>query len=164
MKRLVMLATALWLSAAPSMAQVGVHVDPESPTAKEYALPLESARRQASGKTGFAPGGGARTTPAPRFGEGLAEPAGNEDAGSPAASRSGSGAGGSRSSASSGQRGSGNGSSSSGQIPRAAAVSRPGAPDGGGTGTTLLIAGGGVALLLLGGAAGFALRRRTPAT
>lgn len=43
----------------------GVVVDPDSPAGKEYALPLESARRDAGG------GGGPDSSAAPLFGAGI---------------------------------------------------------------------------------------------
>lgn len=64
----------LFASAGGAGAQSdGVHVDPESPAGKEYALPLESARRDAAG--GAPSSGGATSSggsdPAPLFGEGI---------------------------------------------------------------------------------------------
>jgi hypothetical protein len=51
--------------AAPAVAQVdGVFVDPDSPAGKEYAIPLEEARRHGAG--GGAPGAGQ-----PLFGAGI---------------------------------------------------------------------------------------------
>lgn len=135
-----------------AQAQEGVFVDPDSPSGKEYAVPLEAARRQADPKASkaqrVAPG---RRDQAPLFGEGI-------DAGDPAA-----GAG----------RASGGTKASRRKRPREtrasparkaapatvrAAVSRPGAPDGG-LGTTLMIAGGAAVVLLAGGLGGLALRR-----
>ena len=56
----------------------GVHIDPESPAGKEYALPLESARENASpnlaGGGSSNPNGdsrGAGANPAPLFGAGI---------------------------------------------------------------------------------------------
>jgi hypothetical protein len=63
--------------AAPAGAQV--HVDHDSPTGKEYAIPLESARREASsganGSTDIQSQTGDATTsaPAPLFGQGIGD-------------------------------------------------------------------------------------------
>lgn len=54
-----------------SMATQGLFVDPDSPTAKEYALPLDDARRKGAGERGSSAGGGLRS-PAKLFGEGIA--------------------------------------------------------------------------------------------
>ncbi len=45
---LLVLAGLLALPAAAMAAEEGVIVDPDSPAGKEYALPLESARREAA--------------------------------------------------------------------------------------------------------------------
>jgi hypothetical protein len=70
------LAALLALPAAAAAQRGGVFVDPESPAGKEYAIPLEEARRQGAGggdpTTEGRGGGGARG--APLFGEGI-EPA-----------------------------------------------------------------------------------------
>jgi hypothetical protein len=51
--------------AAPAAARVepGVHVDPNSPAAKEYAIPLQAARNDS--------GGGSRSRQTARFGAGI---------------------------------------------------------------------------------------------
>ena len=51
-------------SASPAAAvEPGVHVDPNSPAAKEYAIPLQAARNDATG--------GSHSTTASRFGAGI---------------------------------------------------------------------------------------------
>src|SRR6476619_4464476 len=50
----------------------GVHVDPNSPAGKEYALPLDSARRDANGGGDSAAGSGA-----PLFGVGISRQGGS---------------------------------------------------------------------------------------
>ena len=145
------------LAPVPAAAQSdGVFVDPDSPTAKQYAIPLESARRQADpdGDGQVAPPGGRPpgTDPAALFGEGIASAsrAGKSSKSKRSGSKSDSKAGGTAS----------DGASSSGsKDPVQAAVSNPGAPSGG-VGSTLLIAAGGGLVLLIGGLAGFVLRRR----
>jgi hypothetical protein len=55
------------MAAPPAAAQEGgVFVDPDSPAGKEYAIPLEEARRQAAGGGGDGPSSGQ-----PLFGEGI---------------------------------------------------------------------------------------------
>lgn len=146
---------------APAAAQQGgVVVDPESPTGKEYAIPLDRARRQAAagrqGAGGIESAPAASTAPAPLFGEGV----GPEDPASApqrdgdgevtgAAGRDGSGPGGTRSV-------SGVGADSE-RRPAAGAATRPGAPDGGSSALAFLAIGGGV--LLIGLLAGLAIRR-----
>jgi hypothetical protein len=51
-----------------AFGQRGVFVDPDSPAGKEYAIPLEEARRQAAGGDGE---GGNRRGGQPLFGEGI---------------------------------------------------------------------------------------------
>lgn len=161
--RLTIAAVGLVLIAPESgVAQTGVYVDPDSPTGKQYQIPLESARRQADpesdGRT--APPGGrpAGTGPAALFGEGIAS-----------ASRAGKQSSSSGSKGGSKSKGSGrsNGSSASGTTGSAgasntlqSAVSNPGAPAGG-IGSTLLIAAGGGLVLLIGCLTGYVIRRRS---
>ncbi len=77
---LIALAAVLVL-AGPAQAQNGVTVDPGSPTGKEYAIPLDAARRDAApGGDGRRPLAG-RQRDAPLFGEGV----GDDGAGSEAA-------------------------------------------------------------------------------
>jgi hypothetical protein len=139
-----------------------VFVDPDSPTGKQYQLPLESARRQADpGSDGRTAPPGARPTgtgAAALFGEGIAS-----------ARRAGKGSDTGRSGGKakpSGTTGGSNGSSASTTLDSPSsstlqsAVSHPGAPSGG-IGSTLLIAAGGGLVLLIGGLAGFVIRRRS---
>jgi hypothetical protein len=67
-------------AAAAAQDEPGVHVDPDSPSGKEYAIPLEGARRDASGggtagdSSGGEGGGGgvsSSSSAAPLFGEGI---------------------------------------------------------------------------------------------
>lgn len=145
---------ALLLLPAPAMAQQDdqVFIDPDSPTSKQYAIPLESARRQAdpNGDGRLAPPGGrpAGVAPAPLFGEGIATASKANGADKPSKEK--------RSKAAqpeSKQR------SQADSGPLKAAINNPGAP-GGGIGSTALIAAGAALVLLLGGLLGFALRRR----
>ena len=165
-------ATALVAAGAlavPASAQVpGLVIDPDSPSAKEYALPFENERRQAD--PAAAPGAGVapgvRSSPA--FGAGVTAGRGDGAQQDGAAATGGSGDPGSP-----GSGGAGGGGTRSGggaEAPAAQhppdvaetirrATAAPGAPDGG-LGGTLTIAGIAAAVLLAGGAAGLALRRR----
>ena len=157
---------ALLAIAAPAAAQDdGVVVDPDSPSGKEYAIPLENERRLAD--PGTEPGAptqqGARTSPL--FGAGISG-SGTSGAGSGA---SGSSAAHPDAPASKRSGGRARARSRSGPAAGAerpdtpavvrAAAGNPGAPTGG-IGTLLLIGAVGAGTLLVGGAAGLLLRRR----
>jgi len=149
----------IWLAPAARAQEEGVFVDPGSPTGKEYAIPLDSARRQADPS-----GGGAGAAP-PIFGEGIvpsAGGAGGVNAGPPAA---GSGEAGAprEESPPEGAGDGGNASAESaasrdGAAAVAAATQNPGAPSGG-FGTPLIVALSAAGLLLAGGLAGLVIRR-----
>ena len=129
----------------------GVHVDPDSPAGKEYALPLDSARRDASGSPS---GTGATGQGAPLFGAGV-----SKAAGSGGGERSGSG-GGQGDGSSGADRGGGNSAVSGAD---ATQVARAAADKGGGLSAgviTLLIAMG---VLFVGILIGLSVRglRRT---
>ncbi len=125
------------LAVAPAPAgavEPGVHVDPGSPAGKEYALPLEQARRDASGgrsgdlsSSDSGQGGGSKL-----FGEGIKR----------------KGAGGTRSARDRAKRKAG----TQARLGVPASVS----PGGSGTLTDVGIA---LAVLVAAGAAGFGLRR-----
>lgn len=165
-QRALGLATLVSALGAPSaVAQdPGVFIDPGSPSAKEYALPFESERRQADpGHPSDAPiPQGQRVSPA--FGEGI-EPAGSAGGTSKSSqgsvgSTGGSGAGADESAGSG--NGAGGGTSSEDGASDAtirAATANPGAP-GGDLGSTVAIAGGALLILAAGIAAGVVLRRR----
>lgn len=124
----------------------GVHADPGSPAAKEYALPINQARQTGSGGTGHAKSGSAAL-----FGSGIKPPGSR---GSKAA-RSNSG-----------------GSTQRGARPGAPAASDAGGPapvivlhaarsqaSPSGDGSILALVGGGVAILVLGAFGGTLMRR-----
>jgi hypothetical protein len=150
----------------------GVHVDPGSPAAKEYALPLSQGRQT---------GGGATSSAGPEtpFGAGIKPPRsggpGSRSGGAGGSSRSGGAGGSSRS------RGAGAGTPGNQPVGRA----RPGSQgvqassvllppavrqaedtsSSGGTGSLAVLIGGGVAILVIGGFGGTVLRhsrRPTP--
>lgn len=131
----------------------GVTIDPDSPTAKEYAIPLESARRDA------APG--RETSEPPLFGEGVT-PESDGDAqpasGGPGSSREPGKP--RRASRDSGDDASnGDALTPSALKAVAEAAERPGAPGGGGS--TLLVIGAGIALVAAAAGAGLIARRRS---
>ncbi len=151
---LMLCACALLAPAAAAAAQDEIFVDPGSPSGKEYALPIDSARRQAARDAGST-----SSKKAPLFGEGVD----TRDAGSAAGGGGGSDAG---------------GSSGDGAAPRGGKAGTPrsdadggspvttraqaASPDGG-LGTVAFV-GAGAAVLLLGGAIGLMLRRRSART
>lgn len=141
------LAVLAVVPAAPAAAQV--HVDPGSPSGKEYAIPLESARQNAAGNSGTVlPGAGtssaASGTSAPLFGEGVGDKPKGARGRSQRGTRSGIGAGG--------------GSSVDNAIAGAQPV-RATIPSGGPK-STLTIAALALSVLLLGGVLGSIARRR----
>ena len=137
-------AAALALSAGPAYAQQdGVFVDPDSPSGKEYAIPFESARRQADPRPVSPQSVSSGASRATLFGEGVISPSAARGA------RRG------------GETGSGKGSSGADARPDVLkiATSRPGAPDSG-LETPVLVLGIGLLVLLVGAGAGFVVRRR----
>ena len=147
--------------AAPAVAQEdGVFVDPDSPAGKEYAIPLEEARRHGAG-------GGAPGTGQPLFGAGIERATSPVESGNAQSGAGGSASGGAGGSASGGGSGKarGHGDNGNGQssqrsegdqaVQRSAAIkaAASGSSDG-------LITAGIVALVLAAGLlAGVALRR-----
>ena len=140
--------------AAPARGQEdGVFIDPDSPSAKEYRLPLESERRQAD--PGQEPSAdivqGARSSPI--FGAGIVSDSGGES------ERAKSNAGSTKNDAArSGEPQAAEPDAEDAEIVRAA-TSNPG-PPAGGVGVALTIGGVAVGVLLAGGLAGLLLRRR----
>lgn len=134
-------ALLLLLLASPVAAQEpGVHVDPNSPAGKEYAIPIDQARRQAEGASG-ANGGHGSSGSAGLFGAGISARGG----------RGGSGGGHSGGSA----KGSGGSGTSGGAASQGAkrASARPAiAASTGAGGNATLLTGGLVAAVLLAGA------------
>jgi hypothetical protein len=137
-------AAVVALLAAPSgaAAQGGVHVDPNTPAGKEYAIPLDSARREAAGKdngTAVAPRNTAPSTgnETPLFGAGITPNRPRRSA-----PRAGAGA-----------------SARAKRRHSTAAGARVSAAGSGGSNGTAATVGVALAVLALGGAFGYAFRR-----
>jgi len=155
---LVLVCTSAAVSAtAHAAVDDGVRIDPDSAPAKEYALPLDSARSVGADSAG---GGGSRRgddARPPAFGGGIT---------AKAAAGSESGSGRERASADGGSRG--GSSSSSGSSgppvrsgePGVAAAAPSTSIDDGGTNGVLYSLGGAFAVLVAGGLVALALRRR----
>jgi len=165
----LMLALTWPALSATAVAQLedGVHVDPDSAPAKEYALPLDSARGTAgtsvSGESPKTPAGAPAGAPAPAFGSGITPKADSTTSGSrssgrstrPNANRSGSGSGTST--------GTGTGTSTSTSTSTDETAEDRTVPTGAEAagGNPLLYSLGGVlAVLVAGGLVALTLRRR----
>ncbi|MGH2905083.1 MAG: hypothetical protein ACRDK7_16085 [Solirubrobacteraceae bacterium] len=144
----VIAALAIGSSAPSSQAatelEPGVHVDPGSPAAKQYALPLEQARQTGS------PGKGSSAAAA--FGAGIHPPG---SGGGSAGRRSASG----DSVHTLARVSPGASSSGTSNLPAAVLSSASGKASTGGDGSILALIGGGVAILVLGGFGGIVMRR-----
>jgi hypothetical protein len=145
-------ALAVSCSAAPVQAatglEEGVHADPGSPAAKQYALPLNQARQ-----TGAGPAGRESSSASVPFGAGIHPP------GSGGAPHTGSPTNGSH-----GQRGVSNASTANASgtgvtIPPIVLHSVRSQASPGGDGSLLALLGGAVAILVLGGFGGTLMRR-----
>ena len=134
----------------PALAlEPGVHADPGSPAAKQYALPLNQARQTGAGPTGHE--GSSANVP---FGAGIKPP------GAGGSSHSGAGAG--QSVGRGGASGPNAANSSGRQSTLPSAVLRASssqASSAGGDGSILALLGGAVAILILGGFGGALMRR-----
>jgi len=148
----------LVISCSAASAQVasglepGVHIDPGSPAAKEYALPLNQARQTGSSPT---TGSSSAAVAAP-FGAGIHPPGGS--GGGP----SHRGSTGSDVSPANASRT--NASRTRATIPAVVLRSASGRASSVGDGSILALLGGGVAILVLGGFGGMVLRRSHRAT
>ena len=136
---------------AASGLEPGVHIDPGSPAAKEYALPLNQARQ-----TGASSPAGSSAAAAAPFGAGIHPPGGS--GGGP----SHRGSAGSDVSPANASRA--NASEARVIIPAVVLRSASGRASPGGDGSILALLGGGVAILVLGGFGGMVLRRSHRAT
>lgn len=157
---LLALIAAMMLGATAGSAQDregGLQVDPGSPSGREYAIPLEQARRN-----GSAAGPADRITPgqrnvAPAFGEGVGDGGGSSASGSTdggATSKDRAQAGSDRPARDS----TSTGDDASRRAPAVASIQRSSADTG--SGPVIAIAGVGGGVLLMGAAAGVVLRRR----
>jgi hypothetical protein len=139
--------------ASPVAAQEpGVHVDPNSPAGKEYAIPIDQARRQAEGASA-GNGSHGSSGSAPLFGAGISSRAGGSSSSS-GSGKSGAGAAGSTKTRTEGSRKS-DGARSAGANARLAGAA---AADTGSS-ATFLTAAVVAAVLLAGGLIGLVLHR-----
>jgi hypothetical protein len=127
----------------------GVHIDPGSPAAKEYALPLNQARQSGAGSSS------SRSSSGALFGAGIKPP------GSGGSPHSGSGA---RDTAAGGRglpskAGAATASGSQSALPSAVLRASSSRASSGNGGSILALLGGGVAILVLGGLGGMVLKR-----
>jgi hypothetical protein len=162
------LAVGVCLLAAPSAGATppGLHVDPASPGGKEYAIPLDQARDDASGGGGGSQssGGGSGSH---LFGVGVG---GSDGGSSGSAGTGGSGAGGGSNDGKSGGSGSGGSggsdrsggsdSGSSGARNRLSTLSVAAANPESGAQAPLLVLGGSAGIVLAGVLLGLMFRRR----
>jgi hypothetical protein len=129
----------------------GVHIDPGSPAAKEYAIPLSQARQIGGGSSSS----GSSTATA--FGAGIKPPA------SGSSSRSGLGSryvkAHHRSSRVGARKHTATVSSPAATVPAAVLEASSTQASSGGNGSILALLGGGVLILVLGGLGGTVLRR-----
>jgi hypothetical protein len=130
----------------------GVHIDPGSPAAKEYALPVSQAR-------GAGEGDGSEGTHEQLFGAGIKPPgSGSPRGGSPSAgSGARRGASNSAGASSSGSGGSASDTTHTQPPPLVRRVAGGGSSSGGGS-SLLVLLGGGVVVIALGAFAGVVLR------
>jgi hypothetical protein len=151
------------LAAAPASAlEPGVHVDPGSPAAKEYAIPLGQAR-QLGGVESYS-----SSSETKLFGAGIKRPPGGSS-GTRARGhrRDGAGSGGAVGSGTGGGGGSPGGTGASAESTAAGAqlpssVLRAVHEHASGDSSLLVLIGGGVAILVLGAFGGTVLRHRRP--
>jgi hypothetical protein len=150
------IALAVALAAPAGAQEPGVVIDPDSPSAKEYALPFESERRNADPEQGpsarIVPG--ARSSPL--FGAGITsgDAPGSRDRGEREAKDAET-----ERTPGAGERTPGAGASDGDSAVVRAAATNPGAPPAG-AGDSLAIVGIGLGVLLIGGLAGVLWRRR----
>ena len=143
-------ATGAWVPAAAA-AEPGVHIDPSSPAGKEYALPVDQARRDAGGSATQG-GSGSHGGQGDLFGAGIG-PSGGGGGGTGAGHTGGHATGGSHGSAKAATRHASGGSPGSGPT----AGNRVSSPNSGSSDGALIGIVGGV--LLLGAACGLGARR-----
>lgn len=155
----VIVAALSWAPAPANAANDNgvVHVDPGSPSGKQYAIPLTQARRDGAGQGGAPATAG--DTSAPLFGDGI------KPSRAAAAAAHGASAGKARSGDASGRGRRPSARQGLAQVPQtgspaaAPTTVRAGIDAGNGDSATLVLFGGGAAVLLLGGVGGSAARR-----
>jgi hypothetical protein len=154
------------IGASPAVAQTGldpgVHIDPNSPAGKQYAIPIATARRIAAGGQGQSRG---NSTPpdVPLFGVGVTPAAGRDARTATAHTRGASRHAGSQAGhpEAAGKVVGGSPSAASSTSPVLDSSIRRSAGDVAGSNAWLVLAGGGALVFVLGGAGGLALRRRS---
>jgi hypothetical protein len=155
----VLLAVAISAAYSPTAhaLEPGVHADPGSPAAKEYALPLTQARRTGSGGSSHNGGGlfGAGIGPARRGGSAAQAPA-SQAPGRHTRRSAGRDSAASAASGSADRAGAG--------LPAAVSSASRTSASARGDGSTLALLGGGVAVLALGALGGTVLRGRRSAS
>ena len=69
----VIAGATLGIPTGASAQEKGVHLDPDSPAGKEYAVPIDRARREAAGPSGLSALArpGSRASVVPLFGQGI---------------------------------------------------------------------------------------------
>ncbi len=138
--------SCLALSAPALGLEPGVHVDPGSPAAKQYSLPLNQARQTGAGPAGHE--GSSANVP---FGAGIKPP------GTGGSSHSGTGAGQAVGRSGASRPNAINTAGRQSTLPPA--VLRASSSQAGGDDSTLALLGGAVAILILGAFGGTLLRR-----
>lgn len=147
---------ASWPALIAQSAQAlepGVHIDPGSPAAKEYALPVSQARKENEG-------GGSEGTHEQLFGAGIKPPSSGTPRGGSRPRTTGARRGAHIGAGASSSHAGGAGASSATPTPPPALVRRvaDGRSSPGGGSSLLVLLGGGVVVLALGAFAGVVLR------
>ena len=152
-----MLCALAVTATAATAAEDEIFVDPGSPSGKEYALPIDSARQQAAAEARGGKTSGTKQTPL--FGEGVddrsASNSGSDAGGGSADDGAAAPAGAGKANKASTTRSPGTAADGGTPITARAQAASP----EGGLGTIAII-GAGAGVLLLGGAIGLLLRRR----
>jgi hypothetical protein len=153
-------AALVLLAATPGTAlagttklQPGVHIDPGSPAAKQYQIPINSARSETAGKSK------SNSSSPPLFGQGVTPSGGSGSGGA-----SGSGSGGHSATHRNHPRATAKGHRAKTSTPTPVSgtpASAPSTSGSSGNSAWLALAAGGVLVLLLGGGGGLVLRRRS---
>jgi hypothetical protein len=157
-----LLSTAALLGLAGSgtaAAQSGVHIDPGSPSGKEYEIPLETARREATAGHGELDSVEQGSRTAPLFGEGIGDDDDSSGDGGGGKKDNGGSGGGKSSGDPQDSTSSETGGDTVGDAISGTRALQATVPEGG-TGSALTIGALAVSVLLLGGVLGSIARRR----